>query len=217
MFKKLLFAAAIMLVSSPIVSAQDIFFSFDENSRVDSLEVAQGTATGTVFLFGDENLSFNNADVNITATGDATIDANSLAGDGAAAGFSSFAFDNFTSTGTRFFAVSIEIPPFVLAPGQVAGTETSNFRAGANGFLLGAVDFDLTSSIGGESASFDLAAGNLGVGSPAGPAPVTFGGPTLTVEAPIPTPEPTPVVPEPSSTILLILGAAGMVARRKRS
>ena len=210
MFKKLLFAAAIMLVSSPIVSAQDLFFSFDENSRVDSLEVAQGTATGTVFLFGDENLSFNNADVNFTATGDATIDASSLAGDGAAAGFSSFAFDNFTPTGGRFFAVSIEIPPFVLAPGQQAGVETDNFRAGANGFLLGAVDFALTSSDGGESASFDLVAGGLGVSSPAGPVAVAFGGATVTVEG-------NEVVPEPSSAILLILGAAGMVARRKRS
>ena len=59
MFKKALFAAAILVVSSPaFVSAQDFFFSFDEFSRVPTTTVSSNTATGSLFIFADENLDF---------------------------------------------------------------------------------------------------------------------------------------------------------------
>ena len=60
MIKKALIAVVIALTGSPaFVSAQDFFFSFDEFSRVPTASVASGTATGSVFIFSDENLDFN--------------------------------------------------------------------------------------------------------------------------------------------------------------
>ena len=55
------------MASSPaFVSAQDFFFSFDENSRVPTTTVSSNTATGSLFIFADENLFFNQLDLDFT-------------------------------------------------------------------------------------------------------------------------------------------------------
>ena len=124
-----------------------------------------------------------------------------------------------------------------------------SFRAGADGFLLAQVDFDI---VGEGTANFEFIAGVLGIfDDGVGRVDASFGTGSLTVESvlvcagfgpfpycgtyedyypelePEPEPEPeiepeieidpSPKVPEPSSTILLILGAAAMVAGRRRS
>ena len=220
MLKKILFAAAISMVSSTsLVSAQDFFFSFDNATRDTATTVPTGTTSATAFLFADENFSFNAADIDVSISG-ATIGASS-ATTPIGNGFTSLAFVDETPTAAgediTFFVTSFDAPALGLfAPGQVAGVETANFVAGANGFLLGQIDFDVVA--GASQVDFSIAAGGLGVGSPDGPiADVTFGTSTFSIEAPAPVPDPEPTVPEPSSAILLILGAAGMVARRKRS
>ena len=145
-----------------------------------------------------------------------------------------------TTTDGRLFAVSISIPPIIFTNGQdpaLAGID-AEFRPGANGFLLATVDFDI---VGDGTADFDFIPGSLGVvNDGVGQVPVTFGSgrletflPCLAIYCdpyyqdpyyqdpyfyPEPEPEPTIDAPEPSSAILLILGAAGgMVARRRRS
>ena len=71
--------------------------------------------------------------------------------------------------------------------------------------MLATVDFDILAE---GTANFDFVLGGLGVvNDGVGPVDVDFTGGQGTLE----------VVPEPSSAILLILGAAGMVARRRRS
>jgi hypothetical protein len=61
------------------------------------------------------------------------------------------------------------------------------------------VDYDI---LGPGTANFDFIAGDLGVVNDGiGQIPVTFGTASVTVD----------VVPEPSSALLLILGAAAMV------
>ncbi len=217
MFKKALLAVACVLVSSSgIVSAQDFFFSFDENSRVFSQTVDPlTTSTGSLFIFSDENFDFNQADlpfsnsdsgvVSITGgvvfnPGAASSGTSASASGGA---FTSFDLDQVSAGTGRIFATSF------LSPGQVPGSGASNFRAGANGFLLAQVDFDV---IGEGTANFDFALGNLGVVNDGeGQVPVDFAGGsgqfTVASEA----------IPEPSSAILLILGAASMAARRRRS
>ena len=244
MFKKVLFAAAFAMACSPaVVSAQDFFFSFDEFSRQSTLSVPEtgGPTTGQVFIFGDGNLDFNQLDLDFTVD-DASV-ATFTAGTAADSdgSFSAFSVEDpnvpggpVLPTDGRLFGVSISLPALgVITDGQdpaLSGTD-AEFRAGANGFLLGTVDFAIN---GPGTANFDFIPGALGVVnddlSPGG-TPITidpdFTGSTgtLTVVAdpvveptpPVPEPTPSPVVPEPSSTILLILGAAGMVARRKRS
>ena len=59
MLKRFFIATALVMASSPaFVSAQDFFFSFDENSRVPTTTVSSNTATGSLFIFADENLDF---------------------------------------------------------------------------------------------------------------------------------------------------------------
>jgi len=243
MFKKVLFAAAFAMACSPaFVSAQDFFFSFDEFSRQSTLTTTDpadgGPTTGQLFIFGDENLDFNQLDLDFTVD-DASV-ATFTGGTAADSdgSFSAFSVEDpnvpggpVLPTDGRLFGVSISLPALgVITDGQdpaLSGTD-AEFRPGANGFLLGTVDFAVN---GPGTANFDFIPGALGVvnddlspgGTPINIDPDFIGSTgTLIVEAnvvvePTPDPEPTPTVPEPSSTILLILGAAGMVARRKRS
>ena len=214
MFKAFFTAAAFVLASSPaFVSAQDFFFSFDEFSRVPTATTGVGAVTGSVFLFADENVDFNSADIDFTNSDSSVV-----------AFTSGTAFD---TVGNKFLA-----PPAIDSPSDPNGPSATDgryfaasalelgidpanaatdpeFRAGANGFLLARVDYDI---IGPGTANFDLIRGGLGIvnivaGGVAEQIPATFGSASVTVVA----------VPEPSSAILLILGAAGMVARRSRS
>ena len=85
-------------------------------------------------------------------------------------------------------------------------TSDAEFRAGANGFLLATIDYSVA---GPGQANFDFILGEFGIDDDFfGPLDPDFAGSTgtLTVVG----------VPEPSSAILLMLSAAGMVARRRR-
>ena len=208
MLKNILLAATFALTASPaFVSAQDFFFSFDEFSRVPTTTLSAGTATGSLFIFADENLDFNEADIDFSNS-DASV----------------IAFTNATAFNTdgTFGSVSVSDPNgnlqssptatdgrlFVFSgifPGQLPSFQGADFRAGANGFLLAQVDFDV---VGEGTANFDFTVG-LGVVNTAFP-PIdpTFGTASVTVEA--------QTVPEPSSVILSILGTAAMITRRRR-
>ena len=81
MFKKLLFVAAFAMACSPaFVSAQDFFFSFDEFSRQSSISIDPSTtATGQVFIFSDENLNFNQIDLDFTNNNSSVVASSSVA------------------------------------------------------------------------------------------------------------------------------------------
>ena len=216
MFKKILCVAALVVACSPaFVSAQGFQFSFDGNSITSDQTVPDSTSSGTLYIFGDGDLDFNQADLNfdhdnggvLSLTGGRVYNPGA-AGSGTQAStsggaFTSFDLDQLEATGGRIFATSF------LSPGQVPGSGAANFRAGANAFLLAEVDFDI---VGAGTANFTFDVGPLGVvNDGVGQINPTLGTGSLTVEGD------TPVVPEPSSAILLILGAAGMAARRRRS
>ena len=231
MFKKALFAAAIAMASSPaFVSAQDFFFSFDQGAATPTTTVANTDigSTGSLFIFGGADLDinqidldFNNSDASVISfTGGVVFNEGApLSGAEAVApggSFTSFSLldpagpGGVTATDGRIFATSF------LSPGQQPGSGASNFSAGANGFLLAQVDFNI---VGAGTSNLSFTAGDLGfVNDGEGQIPVTFGTGSFTVADPIVDPpvDP-PVIPEPSSAILLILGAAGMAARRRRS
>ena len=86
-----------------------------------------------------------------------------------------------------------------------------DFRAGANGFLLATVDFAV---VGSGTANFDFILGALGIANEEINGDIVdvepdFTGSTGTVTV--------AAIPEPSSAVVLILGAVGMAARRRRS
>ena len=232
MFKKALFAAALLVASSPaFVSAQDsFFFSFDQGAATPTTTVANTDigSTGSLFIFADENLDFNQLDIDfnndnagvVSFTGGVVFNEGAAASGAAAeapgGSFTSFSLldpagpGGVTATDGRIFATSF------LSPGQQPGSGASNFSDGANGFLLAQVDFDI---VGAGTSDLSFTAGDLGfVNDGAGQLAVSFGTGSITVSDPIVDPpvDP-PVIPEPSSAILLILGAAGMAARRRRS
>ena len=214
MFKKILFVAAFAIACSPaFVSAQDFFFSFDEFSRVPTATLdADITDIGSVFIFADENIDFNQLDL------DFTVDDSSVAQftNGTAAdsdgSFTAFSVENpniagapITPTDGRLFAVSIPITGPVDGQDPALAGSDAEFRAGASGFLLATVDFNILRS---GVANFDFIPPRLGFLDTVGPFDLDFTGSTGTLVV---------GVPEPSSAVVLILGAAGMVARRRRS
>ena len=207
----------------------DFFLSFDQNSRVDLDAVDPSVATGSVFIFADENLDFNQLDLDILNDNSSVVsftggvvfnDGAPLSGtaDSAPGGaFTSFSLGDpdgrggVTATEGRLFATSL------LSPGQVPGSEASNFILDADGFLLAQLDYEI---VGEGIANFDFILGDLGVfNDGVGEIVPTLGSATLIVGGTSASGggfDP-PSIPEPSSAILLILGAAGMVARRRRS
>ena len=186
-------------------------------------------ATGSVFIFADENLDFNQLDLDILNDNSSVVsftggvvfnDGAPLSGtaDSAPGGaFTSFSLGDpdglggVTATEGRLFATSF------LSPGQVPGSEASNFILDAGGFLLAQLDYEI---VGEGIANFDFILGDLGVfNDRVGEIVPTLGSATLIVGGTSASGggfDP-PSIPEPSSAILLILGAAGMVARRRRS
>ena len=231
MFKKFLFAAAFAIVCSPaFVSAQDFFFSFDEFSRQPTLTqaapAAGGPATGQVFIFSDASLDFNNIDLDFTVDNPGVA---SFTNGVAADSDGSFTvivveepalpppaiFQNFSGTltptnGNLFGLAILGIGALdFFDDGQNPfDTSDAEFRAGANGFLLATIDYSVS---GPGQANFDFILGDLGIFDDFfGPLDPDFAGSTgtLTVVG----------VPEPSSAVvLLMLGAAGSLARRSRS
>ncbi len=204
--------AAFVMTSSPaFVTAQDFFFSFDENSRAPTQTLSSGTTSSTAYIFFDVNFDFNQLDLNFGTdnSGVVAITGGRVHNPGAAGSgtqpsapggfFTSLDLDQLTPSSGRLFATSF------LGSGVPLDSNSSNFREGANGFLLAEVDFDI---IRDGTANFAFDVGRLGViNDGIGRLTPTLGTGSLTVEA----------VPEPSSAVLLILGASGMVARRRRA
>ena len=228
LFKKAFVAAVFTMASShTFVSAQDFFFSFDEFSRQSTLTqsspAAGGPATGQLFIFSDASLDFNNIDLDFTVDNP---------------GVASFtrgvpADSDFSFTSIRVGELFVGVPLFANAPVPITPTDgqldgiaivgignidffndgqnpfdrsDAEFRAGANGFLLATIDYSVA---GPGQANFDFILGEFGIVDDFfGPLAPDFAGSTgtLTVVG----------VPEPSSAILLMLSAAGMVARRRR-
>jgi hypothetical protein len=175
MLKRLLTAVAILFVCPTSAFSQDFFISFNENSRVASAGFPSGAsgATGSFFIFADENLDFNQLDLDFNHDNSSVVafTGGVVYNDGAPASgtaaqtfggsFTSVALldpagvaNGITATDGRLFAVSL------LSAGQVPGSGASNFRAGANGFLLARVDFQI---VGNGSVDFSFVLGDLGI------------------------------------------------------
>jgi hypothetical protein len=209
MLKRLLVAAVILVGSSQFASAQDLFWSFESESAVTSVNEQLGTS-GTAYLFSDRLLPFDAIDLNFT-TSDASVilltDGRSFNEPFPTLGGSAFNSSEVTiedgGASGNLFAVNVTqngINPAI--------TEMFNphFDAGVgpNGaVLLAAVNYDV---VGLGDATLDLALGPQGILVFIGLLDPTFGSATLTVDA----------VPEPSAMLLLMLGSVGLVARRKR-
>ena len=200
MFKKALLAAAVVVASSPFASAQDFFFSFTQGSVTSTESVANTDigSTGSLFIFSDAALDFNQLDLDFTNSDSSVVSftggvvfndgaaASGQASDAPGGSFTSFSLVNpnppadgsapgVQPADGRLFATSF------LSPGQQPGnTGASNFDAGANGFLLAQVDYDI---VGAGTANFSFITGDLGVvDDGVGQIPVTFGTGSLTVE-----------------------------------
>ena len=226
MFKKVFFAAAFAIACSPaVVSAQDFFFSFDEFSRLPMATVDSATTdTGSIFLFADEGIDFNFADIDFNVSNPSVASFTGATPLNSDDQFTFFSLQDpndpdgpISPTDGRLFAVSIIVPALGLTdPGiDPANAATDpDFRPGANGFLLAQIDFDI---LGGGDTSFDFIPGDLGVfnAAPDNGDPIelfpTFASGELTVlgepaptpvnppaPTPVDPPAPTPVEPAPS-------------------
>jgi len=213
MIKNVLLATAFVVASSPaFVSAQDFFFSFDENSRVSTLDIDPDTSsTGSVFIFADGNLAANQIDVDFSNSDDSVIAFTSATAFDTDNSFSSLTASDTSNTTAEPTATDGRIAGLSFLTdgiGPAFQSSDAEFRSGANGFLLAQVNFNVVGE-GVSELSFIL--GDFGVvNGAAGLVPVGFGTGRITVAVPT-------AVPEPSSAVLLILGVAGVAARRRRS
>ena len=211
MLKRIFIAAAIMVASPAIVSAQDIFWSFSSTSVVDAFTDTVGNTNGTAYLFSDGLFGFDAADIDLTTSDPSVLQITGGAGiNPTFNGIGGLRFDSADVTadgagGGNFFPISATQNGINPAVAQIFDPEY-NSTIGANGaFLLAEVNYSI---VGPGSATLGLALGDQGVLEfPDSFLDPSFGTATLTAVT----------IPEPSSLALLILGSVGLVARRKRA
>ena len=220
MIKNFLIAAALVIASPALVFSQDVFWSFDSASAN-----AEGTGevgdTGTAFIFSDGLFGFDALDLNITSsdssvlllTGGETTNPTFNAVGGTRFDSSVLTIDPL-ATGVNDngnpFAVNVAQNGVNPALGPLFDPDF-NANVGANGaILLASVDYSVAGA-GEATLGFSLGAQGalqlpdiilapaFGLGTFTG----TGGG--------------DPIIPEPSSAVLLVLGSVGLIARRKRA
>ena len=207
MLKRVLLAAAVMVASPALVSAQDIFWSFDATSAQASTVAPAGTVGGTAYIFSSPTFGFDAIDLNLTSSDTSVLQITGGIGTNptfAAVGGTRFDSSVVTADGTgngNLFSVNVAqngvntaLGP-LFDPGFVAGV----------GVLLAEVDYTV---VGPGEATLGFALGDQGaLQLPLIELFPTFGEGSFTAEG----------IPEPSSAALLIIGSIGLVARRKRS
>lgn len=214
MLKRVLLAAAVMVASPALVSAQDIFWSFDADSAQASTVAPVGTVSGTAYIFSSPTFGFDAIDLNLTSSDTSVLQITGGAGINPvfdAVGGTRFDSSEVTATtddvtgeldgNGNLFAVNVAqngvntaLGP-LFDPGFVDGV----------GVLLAEVDFTV---VGPGEATLGFALGDQGaLQLPLIELFPTFGEGSFTAEG----------IPEPSSAALLIIGSIGLVARRKRS
>lgn len=211
MIKNFLIAAALVIASPAFVFSQDVFWSFQSDSATNSTEGLVGTS-GTAYIFSDRPYSFEDIDLYFTSsdsavlllTGGTTFNEPFNILPDSAFNSSVVTIDGGGASG-RFYAVRNSqngINPAVTAqfnPHYEAGV-------GPNGaVLLASVDYDI---VGEGDATLDFTEDSVAFyNSPSIVLNPSLGSAALTGVS----------VPEPSSAVLLVLGVAGTVSRRRRS
>ncbi len=214
MIKKFLIAAAVVIASPALVFSQDIFWSFDQGTATTTATGEAGT-TGTAYIFSDQPFGFDALDLNFTSSNSSVLlltgglernDEFSTIG-GTAFDSSVVTIDPTGNAGNLF---SVNVTQNGINP-NVTALFNPHFEAGvgANGaVLLASVDYTVAGE-GEATLGFEL--GTQGaLQLPDNILAPSFGTATFTGTG-------GEVVPEPSSAVLLVLGAAGLVARRRRS
>jgi hypothetical protein len=220
MLKRVLVAAAMIVASPALVSAQSFFFSFSDTELTDASSLPAGTVAGEAFIFSDGMFGFNAADINLT-TSDNTV-LRITGGTANNPNISLTGQDLFNSSeitanpdgSGRLFSVSLNQAG--INPGLNGFSPAFNANVGPNGgTLLGTVNFDV---VGEGSASLGFAPGVQGILARNNEDLIDlseeFASATgnAALEA-----TPSTAVPEPSSLAFLVLGSVALVSRRKRS
>ena len=161
MFKKIFLVALISITNATLVSAQDIFWSFDSDELVTRFDVGEFIEPGSAYIFSDALFNFDALDLDFSSsnsviqfTGGEAFNPQSLIG-------SAFDFTEITiatdGSGGQLFSVAIigtGIPPIIVDPTLFKP------EIGPNGaFLLARVDFEIF-NLG--KAELDFTLGSLG-------------------------------------------------------
>ena len=228
MFKRVIITAAILVSCPALVFSQDIFFLFGGSlpeagggPATDSLFFDDTVSSGSVNIYTSSDFNFDAADLNFFSsdTSVAQITGGEVfnpmvmfGGIGGDVGNVFFGprFDSAVITAgaggasANLFAVSvlrISGATIFLPPGNPFFDSTIGPLGST---LLARLDYDI---VGTGTAEFSFGLGAQGVLELPNIVLVpTFGNATLTVAG----------VPEPSSSVVLIMGCVAMVARRKR-
>lgn len=223
MLKRVFVAAAIIIASPALVSAQDIFFSFSDSALETTTVAPAGTVTGTAFVFSDGQFGFDAIDLTLLSSdrnvlnitgGTATNPTFNLVGgtrfNSSVVDIDPNSIDPVTNPSGDFRLFSVNVTENGVNPGLSAlGDPDFDANIGPNGaVLLASVDFEV---VGPGDATLGFALGEQGALTlPDVILDPSFGTASFTAEA-------AEVVPEPSSIALLLLGSVGLVSRRKRS
>ncbi len=189
-------------------TSPELFVSFDSGAQ-------QVGESGTAFIYSDGSFGFDALDLNFT-----TSDSSVLLLTGGVSYNDQFstiggtAFDSSVLTvdadGTNgnLFAVNVTENGINPAVSELFNPHFESEVGPDGAVLLAEITYDL---VGSGTAGIELSLGNQGILQlPDSVLNPSLGSSSLTVKSPA-------VIPEPSSVVVLLLGSAGMISRRRRS
>lgn len=238
MIIRFLVALVALSFCSTSVLANDVFVSFDQNTDVPASTVPLSNGSGSAFILSRNGFNFDAFELDVTNSNTGVIQITNAQIFNSQLGTPPLVANRFdiaapapaipatpttpavpatqgspiatsTAGSANLFATAIGAQGVQSSFATIDPNFRSNFNGGTGAFLIAQIDYNI---VGVGTTVLNLTEGSLGFFSDESPDELlvtNFESGTLTVVE-------STAIPEPSSAVLLALGVAGLVARRRR-